>query len=230
MAVVVVVLLVVVGSTENPDVAPAGPPVTFGDGTYRVGPDIPPGRYRANAPSEDCEWQRLRSPDSEASDASEHEVIGEGGHFMSFADIAPEDSLFVSRSCGTWSSDLSPRITPGQPFGDGTYLVGPEVAPGRYRTSPVTESCSWLRWSGFTGEAISDGDSGFGVDISYYGGVSEGTAIVDIEAGDAGFTSIGCGEWTTDLSPPRVARRSIRRRCLPRRLRDRTRSLPCGVI
>ena len=218
LAVVTVVLLVATGDGDpegnlagappdtatpesSPEVTPAGPPVTFGDGTYRVGPDIPPGRYRANAPSEDCEWQRLRSPDSEAADASEHEVIGEGGHFMSFADIAPEDSLFVSRSCGTWSSDLSPRITPGQPFGDGTYLVGPEVAPGRYRTSPVTESCSWLRWSGFTGEAISDGDSGFGVDISYYGGVSEGTAIVDIEAGDAGFTSIGCGEWTTDLSP-----------------------------
>jgi len=211
---VVAVILLVAGSEEDPDGSPAttpvstpaGPPVTFGDGTHRVGEDIPPGRYRALSPTEDCEWQRLHLPDREADDPSEDEVVGEGGFMLALADIAladiaADDSVFVTHSCGTWSSDLSPRTAPGQPPGDGIYLVGSEVSPGRYRTSPVAESCGWIRLSGFTGEVIGDGDIGFPRDAAYFGGASEGTAIVDIESGDAGFLSTGCGEWTMDLSP-----------------------------
>ena len=77
VAAVVIALLVVVGggdSAENPDLAPAGPPVMFGDGTYRVGDDIPPGLYRAAAPSDDCEWRRLRTPEAATADIADDDV------------------------------------------------------------------------------------------------------------------------------------------------------------
>ena len=39
-----------------------------------------------------------------------------------------------------------------QPFGDGAYLVGTEIAPGRYRATSFTGSCHWKRLSKFGGD------------------------------------------------------------------------------
>ena len=201
VAVVAIVLLVVVGggdSAENPDLAPAGPPMMFGDGTYRIGDDIPPGLYRAAAPSDDCEWRRLRTPEAATADIADDDVIGFGeGSTLPFAQIAPTDVFFMTQGCGTWVT-ATPRIKPGEPFGDGVWLVGPEVAPGRYRAAPDAQGgCAWVRLQGFTGELIKGEDSHFFKDVTNIGY----THIVDIADGDAGFISEGCGEWTADLTP-----------------------------
>ena len=173
---------------------------TFGDGVFLVGPEVAPGRYRAVSPSDECEWRRLRRFGGSVGGRPDDYIIGFGGSFIPFVDIAPTDAGFVSTGCGTWSADLTPRIVPGRPFGAGTYLVGPEVAPGRYRASSSTEACQWWRISGFSGEYFNNGDVQWLEDITDGGYVEEGAAIAEIAPSDAAFVSYGCGEWTTDFT------------------------------
>ena len=175
--------------------------LTFGDGVFLVGPEVAPGRYRAVSPSDECEWRRLRRFGGSVGGRPDTYVIGFGRSFIPFVDIAPTDTGFVSTGCGTWSADLAPRIVPGRPFGAGTHLVGPEVAPGRYRASSPTEACQWWRISGFSGEYFDNGDVRWLEDITDSGYVEEGAAIAEIAPGDAAFVSYGCGEWTTDFTP-----------------------------
>ena len=81
---------------------------------------------------------------------------------------------------------------PGQPFGQGDFKVGPEVAPGIYSspgapTANPKRGCFWARPSGFGGtlaEVIQNSVS------------TSGTQTVTIDASDVGFTSDNCGTWT----------------------------------
>jgi hypothetical protein len=75
-------------------------------------------------------------------------------------------------------------------FGPGDHIVGVDVQPGTYRTRSTQVFCYWERVSGFGGtldEIIANGTGG-------------GYFIVTIGAGDAGFSSDGCGTWSADLS------------------------------
>jgi hypothetical protein len=177
----------------SPVVAPGDP---FPDGTYIVGVDIQPGRYRATGPTEECLWYRL------------YDFAGLGGAYegayaisiawqMSVVDIARGDVGLLSMNCGTWSDDLTPIAEPGEPFGDGVYLVGIDIAPGRYRASAPSESCSWARLSGFGGNP----SFGYGLspDIMAYG--DEHSAIVDLQPTDTGFLTYDCGTWSSQLTP-----------------------------
>ncbi len=77
-------------------------------------------------------------------------------------------------AAATWAEDH---------FGDGTYRVGVDIAPGTYQTATPT-SCYWARLRGFSG--------GFGDIIS--NGLYVG--IVTISPSDLGFLSQRCGTWT----------------------------------
>ena len=176
----------------SPVTAPGQP---FLDGTYLVGVDIAPGRYRATAPTEDCRWHQV---------ADFGGIFGayEGLHTISsgillVVDIGPASVGFISHGCGTWSADLAPALAPGQPFVDGTYIVGIDVEPGRYRATTPSDSCRWARLSGFFG----DTSHGYEVspDLVAYG--DEHPAIVDVAPSDVGFHSEGCGTWSNDLKP-----------------------------
>ena len=76
-------------------------------------------------------------------------------------------------------------------FGSGTWEVGVDIEAGTYvsrrdeNVSFNNPSCSWERLSGLGG-TISE---------TITAGLTDGNAIVDIEQGDIGFTSIGCEEW-----------------------------------
>ena len=79
------------------------PQTIFGDGVYRVGRDIVPGTYVANA-GMICQWERWTSPigvpASVISDSS-----SAGGEFLSpkrEVNIAPDDAVFVSTGCDSW--------------------------------------------------------------------------------------------------------------------------------
>ena len=160
----------------TPRVEPGQP---FGDGTFLVGTEIAPGRYRASM-VDSCYWYRW------------YRFDGFGGYreagLRTIVDIAPDDAGFTSFGCGVWSNDLTPRVEPGQPFGDGTWLVGPEIEPGLYRSDGADASCRWERLSDFrhyseryiVASAIDTGSRAF----------------VDIAPGDAGFHTRGCGVWT----------------------------------
>lgn len=147
--------------TATPAVTPTALPtpvevVSFGDGEFAVGTDIPAGLYRASAPADDCEWER-RSADGVTG-------FGDASFLLTIVALAPSDVSFSSRGCGSWSNDPEPVATPGQPFGDGAFFVGPEVAPGRYRATGGSDACWWYRLSGF--------DDPHSRDLTWYGGAA----------------------------------------------------------
>lgn len=188
-------------SEDLASVAEPGEP--FGDGTFIVGLDIAPGRYRATAPSDSCFWLRLADfrifggkhglPDFRTTVGGWWPTVL-GGDTSTIVDIEPSDIGFYSSGCGTWSDDLTPIVAPGESFPDGTYFVGDEVAPGRYRTIAPSDSCYWARLNDFLGE-YGHTHQGF---VSRRSGP---TSVVDIAPEDAGFWSVGCGTWTGDLPP-----------------------------
>ena len=76
-------------------------------------------------------------------------------------------------------------------FGDGTWIVGQDIAPGTYRIGASPNTCYGERLSGFGGT--------FGEIIANE--LSDDPIIVTIAPSDAGFESSRCGWWSTDLSP-----------------------------
>ncbi|GAB3749995.1 hypothetical protein [Microlunatus parietis] len=77
-------------------------PAGLADGTYEVGVDVEPGRYKTVVPDDSfgCYWARLKD------DSGEFEAIianenGEPGSRMSVT-IKKSDGFFESRNCGEW--------------------------------------------------------------------------------------------------------------------------------
>ncbi|MFA9430718.1 hypothetical protein [Egicoccus sp. AB-alg2] len=68
-------------------------------------------------------------------------------------------------------------------FGNGTYRVGEDLEAGTYR-STGSSLCYWERLAGFSGELD---------DIIANG--NDPLSIVTVDAGDAGFSTQGCGDW-----------------------------------
>ena len=159
--------------------ARAAPP---GDGSYRVGTDIAPGTYRTRQPVHGCYWARLSGFSGKFSDVKANDFAS--GFVV--VTIRPRDRGFESSGCGRWSTNLS-RVTASMTrFRRGTFIVGTDIKPGRYRSS-LTNGCYWARLSGFDGslrEIITNGIR------------THGHATVRIRPGDAGFQSSGCGTWT----------------------------------
>jgi len=163
--------------------SPTVSPGTFGDGTFRVGVDIPPGTYRATNPSQGCYWERLSGFSGEPGDI----IANNFTDAPEVVTIAPGDVGFSSDGCGTWTADLSPvTSSPTSPFGDGKFIVGTDIAPGTWRNSDSSAGCYWARLSGLGGT--------FGDVIANE--FSSSIQVVTIAPGDAGFESSDCGTWT----------------------------------
>ena len=166
--------------------------VSFGDGEFVVGIDIPAGLYRALAPTDDCEWER-RSADGVTG-------FGDASFLLAIVALAPSDVAFSSRGCGTWSNAPEPVATPGRPFGDGAFFVGAEIAPGRYRATGGSDACQWHRLHGFDAPYDRDLTTTYGGERPNVSGRG-GHTVVDIAHDDVAFISSGCGVWSDDLSP-----------------------------
>lgn len=155
---------------------------TFGDGVLQVGSQVPPGRYRAAALGSLCYWARLSG-----FGGSLDEIIANGlPEGSAVVDIKPGDAGFESNGCGTWTNDLHPiTASTTAPFGDGTFIVGTDIAAGTWSTAGGA-NCYWARLSGFGGtlnEIIANA-------------LPPAAAVVAIAPGDAGFETSGCGSWT----------------------------------
>jgi len=74
---------------------------------------------------------------------------------------------------------------------DGTWLVPDEVKPGIYRALTPSDNCYWERVKNFTGGLNS---------IIANGNAVGGPMLIEIAKTDKGFTSDGCGPWSSDLS------------------------------
>lgn len=183
--------------------APAEPATHFQDGTHfhevswRVNVDIEPGRYFTSPPDgryawEHCEWGRVAEFSSPYWDVITYESAPEGA-LQAIADIAESDHAFLSKWCGNWNR--SPEPTP--PAGTipaGVWLVGDQVWPGVYAADDAEDGCYWERRSGFDGTL----DTVLQNDIA----LEDGRQVVEIEPGDAGFSSHeACGIWRLTTTP-----------------------------
>lgn len=168
----------------TPCPAPPSPAIDFLDGTYIVGTDVPPGTFRTLITDDLCYWERLAGFSGTFEDIIANGIADGGPEIVT---IVSSDVGFSSSRCGAWSNVLAPVKSPDEPFGEGTFQVGAEVAPGTWRSSDETaDSCYWERLSGFSGEFA---------DIEA-NGISDGIAIVTVVASDVGFRSSRCGTWS----------------------------------
>lgn len=162
---------------------PAPPPLfTFGDGTRVVGSGgIPAGTYRRLA-GDNCYWERLSGFGGTLG-----EIIANDFDFrMMVVEIKASDKGFSSDRCGTWTNNLSPvTSSKTSPFGQGTYIVGVDIAPGTW-SAAGGGSCYWERLSGFGGQLADIIANDFG----------STSPIVSIAPTDKGFKSSNCGNWT----------------------------------
>jgi hypothetical protein len=169
-------------ATPRPPPPPPQPSgSTFGSGTKIVGSDIQPGTYRTRSASSGCYWERLSGFGGTLDEILENDNTSG----PTVVTITQGDKGFNSSRCGTWTRDLS-AITPSQVAsfkGDGTYIVGVDIAAGTWR-SDNAGSCYWARLSAFGG--------GVNTIIANNNGVS----VVTIRPGDKGFESSRCGTWT----------------------------------
>lgn len=79
----------------------------------------------------------------------------------------------------------TPTPGPRTEFGNGTHIVGTDIAPGTYRSNGE-DGCYWARLSGFGGTTSEIIANSF----------ARGPQVVTILPSDAGFESSRCGRWT----------------------------------
>ncbi len=93
----------------------------------------------------------------------------------------------------------TPGPTPTGPrtsFGDGAWLVGPEILPGTYRTTGASSFCYWARLAEFSNVKTFIERSGAATDSGVRpGGGVEPVIIVWIRESDAAFETSNCGTW-----------------------------------
>lgn len=170
-------------SGTTPPPSGSGPLTSFGDGTRMIGTgsgDIVPGTYRTEGTST-CYWARLSGLGGTISEI----ITNENPRGPDIVTIEATDKAFESKRCGTWS----PAPTSGPQntsFGDGTWAVGIDIAPGTYKTDG-SDSCYWARLSAFGASGVS------GIIANEN---PRGPTVVTIEPTDKGFTSRRCGTWT----------------------------------
>jgi hypothetical protein len=153
---------------------------SFGDGTYRVGKDIRPGTYRSLG-GDGCYWARLKSFGGGLNAI----LANANASGPTLVTIKRTDKGFETSGCSNWTKNLK-RITKSKTrFGEGTFIVRTDIAPGTYR-SRGGSSCYWARLRAFTGElgAVIANDN------------ASGSTIVTISSNDKGFESSGCGTWS----------------------------------
>jgi len=165
---------------------PLAPRTSFGPGQYRVGTDIPAGRYYSD-PNDGCHYQRVRSFGGTSADTITDNFV-QFNAAQWIVDLSATDAGFVTdANCGKWFTTaregLKVTITPGM------WTVGAQITPGSYRTESSAPGCYWQRLSNFGGatEAI----------IANNLTNSAGPQIVTIAATDVGFSSnVECGTWS----------------------------------
>lgn len=174
--------------TTLPPTTPAPTLPSFGEGVMLVGTDMQPGLYMAVVPSSSfgCYWARLAGLSGELGDIIANDNVSPGAQVV--LQIGKGDVAFDSSDCGRWTVYLPPA-SPATTFGEGTWVVGQQIQPGRYRSTgpgPDDFGCYWERKRGLGGtfnDIIANDNQ-------------SGPTIVEIAASDIGFKSSGCGTWS----------------------------------
>jgi hypothetical protein len=151
------------------------PTATFPPGVQDVGPTgMPPAVYVAAGDL--CTWERR--------DEAGQVLATDTGSGQTLVELRETDATFVSsEGCGWWSA-LNQGTPQLDEIDQGTFAVGQQLAPGRWR-SDGSDLCYWERLSGLTGtlgEVLASG-------------TTTGPVEVEVLATDVGFGSLGCGTW-----------------------------------
>ncbi len=140
-------------ATPEPTATPV-PKLSLDPGMYEVGSDIQPGLYAGMTGTgtfDSCYWERLSGASGEFDDIIENDNVT--GQF--YIEIQADDSYFRIGCEMTPIDDWPAPTELLLAFGSGTYLVGRDVAPGRYEGRAGTDlldSCYWERLSGVSGD------------------------------------------------------------------------------
>jgi hypothetical protein len=159
--------------------------VAFGDGSYQVGKDFPPGNYIIVSPAEDsfgCYWQI-------SSDANGTNIVANDNSSGGFPYVALlKDRYFQSQGCGDWA-EVPAKATPvyTDQVTDGEWVAGLTIRPGQYRAVEVPTDGGGCYW------AVTKTGSNGG-DIIANDNVPGGHPQVTVKAGQS-FKSQGCGDW-----------------------------------
>lgn len=150
--------------------------------TLVVGDDLQPGLLTADAEDGTCSWSRVITVDQGRSSQG----LANGSGPRPVVEVKPTDHVLLVNGCGPWRPYVPPA-TPATTMGDGDWLVGADVTPGRYRTSSTHPDCFWERNRDFTGDP--------GTHLENNGG--DGRTVVDLADGER-FTAYRCGTWVRD--------------------------------
>jgi len=124
-------------------------------GTHLVGEDIDPGIYKGMAGEgllASCYWERLSGLSGTLDDI----IANDNANGLYYIEVKDTD-VALGTECGLTQlehAQLPANSNPAQ-IGPGTYLIGRDIQPGRYRGQAGTDfldSCYWGRLSDVSGE------------------------------------------------------------------------------
>lgn len=150
-----------------------------GSGHYLVTEHMRPGLYRSAGRID--YWERTSGLSGTAKDR----IASASPAGPTVVEIKASDTGFISKGPGTWKAVSGKNAAFKTEFGAGTYVVGTDLAPGRYKS--VKGADSWAVLAGFGGEPsdVLLGSSS----------PSDRPLIIEITKSAAGFTSRGA-LWT----------------------------------
>ncbi|SDZ29917.1 hypothetical protein SAMN05421736_10992 [Evansella caseinilytica] len=166
-------------AAEEPE-EPVQDSISFGTGMFLVNDEIEPGLYRNDGGM--FYWERLSG-----FGGTLDEIIANGNPSgIAYVEILESDEAFSSSGSGEWiliDDDYEFELLTA--FGDGQYLVGKDIAPGKYRNDDATTGY-WARLSSFKGD----------LDSIIANDIVDGSVVVEISDSDFGFETSGSGTWT----------------------------------
>ncbi|MWJ32888.1 hypothetical protein, partial [Saccharibacillus sp. WB 17] len=146
-----------------------------GSGHYLVAQHIKPGLYRSVGQID--YWERTSGRSGTAADR----IASAQPTGPAVVEIKASDVGFISTGTGIWKAVPGQKAAFHKKFGPGTYIVGTDLAPGRYKSAQG--AASWAVLSGFGGEAS---------DVLRASSVpSSAPVTIEIKKTDTGFTSQG---------------------------------------
>ena len=139
-----------------------------------MGSQIQPGAYSTQGPTtpDDGQWARLSNTTGDPTAVITHGIV----NGPTTVTILPTDAAFQTTGDVVWvkvqtpapapapkpeskpepapQAERAPASTLPTTFGEGTYLVGSQIAPGTYQTPGTTTEFggAWYRLSGTTGD------------------------------------------------------------------------------
>ena len=152
---------------------------SFSDGYHQVGIDVTPGTYVADIEAGICTVRITSSSDDRSRNPT----------FLSRAivTITDQDTAIETINCGEWRPHIRVgKKTLAQQFGEGTYDVGINIAPGIYTASSNNGRCIWFAIKDFTHHADPYQT------LTWW---KAGQPIVQLTKDDVGIYSIRCGTW-----------------------------------